>query len=132
MDINEILKYIPHRYPFLLVDRILSADNTKIIGLKNVSMNEPFFQGHFPGHPIMPGVLQLEAIAQVGGLLMLKHAFETWRCVRVTLKTDERNARSRAAIERLGARLDGVLRAHQLGSDGKPRNTAYYTILALH
>ncbi len=61
---------------------------------------------------------------------MLGHAFETWGCVRVTLKTDERNARSRAAIERLGARLDGILRAHQLGSDGKPRNTAYFTILA--
>jgi len=74
MDINEILKFIPHRYPFLLVDRVLSAENNKIVGLKNVSMNEPFFQGHFPGHPIMPGVLQLEAIAQVGGLLMLKHA----------------------------------------------------------
>jgi len=63
-------------------------------------------------------------------LLMLAHAFETWRCVRVTLKTDERNQRSRRAIERLGAHLDGILRAYQQGADGAPRNTAYYTILA--
>jgi RimJ/RimL family protein N-acetyltransferase len=63
-------------------------------------------------------------------LLLLQHAFETWRCFRVTLKTDERNARSRRAIERLGAHFDGVLRAYQAGADGAPRNTAYYTILA--
>jgi len=63
-------------------------------------------------------------------LLMLRHAFETWGCYRVTLKTDERNQRSRRAIERLGARLDGILRAHQAASDGTPRNSAYYTILA--
>jgi UDP-3-O-[3-hydroxymyristoyl] N-acetylglucosamine deacetylase/3-hydroxyacyl-[acyl-carrier-protein] dehydratase len=56
------------------VDKVLKLDGNKIVGLKNVTMNEPFFQGHFPGHPIMPGVLQLEAIAQVGGLLMTKHA----------------------------------------------------------
>lgn len=62
-------------------------------------------------------------------LLMLRHAFETWRCLRVTLKTDERNHRSRRAIERLGARLDGVLRAFQPGPDGAPRNSAYYTII---
>jgi RimJ/RimL family protein N-acetyltransferase len=63
-------------------------------------------------------------------LLLLRHAFETWRCFRVTLKTDERNQRSRRAIERLGARLDGILRAFQPAADGKPRNTAYFTILA--
>jgi N-acetyltransferase len=63
-------------------------------------------------------------------LLLLKHAFETWRCHRVTLKTDERNLRSRKAIERLGAHFDGVLRAYQPAADGRPRNTAYYTILA--
>jgi RimJ/RimL family protein N-acetyltransferase len=63
-------------------------------------------------------------------LLMLQHAFETWRCFRVTLKTDKRNERSRRAIERLGAHFDGVLRAFQPGADGAPRNTAYYTILA--
>jgi UDP-3-O-[3-hydroxymyristoyl] N-acetylglucosamine deacetylase/3-hydroxyacyl-[acyl-carrier-protein] dehydratase len=74
MDIEQIMKLLPHRYPFLLVDKVLRMEGAKIVGLKNVTMNEPFFQGHFPGHPIMPGVLQLEAMAQVGGLLMMKHA----------------------------------------------------------
>jgi UDP-3-O-[3-hydroxymyristoyl] N-acetylglucosamine deacetylase/3-hydroxyacyl-[acyl-carrier-protein] dehydratase len=74
MDIEQIMKLLPHRYPFLLVDKVLKIEGTKIVGLKNVTMNEPFFQGHFPGHPIMPGVLQLEAMAQVGGLMMMKHA----------------------------------------------------------
>jgi UDP-3-O-[3-hydroxymyristoyl] N-acetylglucosamine deacetylase/3-hydroxyacyl-[acyl-carrier-protein] dehydratase len=78
MDIEQIMKLIPHRPPFLMVDRILKMDGNKIVGVKNITMNEPYFQGHFPGHPIMPGVLQLEAIAQVAGLLMMKHA-ETGR-----------------------------------------------------
>ncbi len=70
MDIKEIVKLLPHRYPFLLVDRILEGEKGKsMIGLKNVSMNEPFFQGHFPSDPIMPGVLILEGMAQVGGIL---------------------------------------------------------------
>ena len=68
LDINTIHKILPHRYPFLLVDRILESTDKKVIGLKNVTINEPFFQGHFPGHPIMPGVLILEAMAQVGGV----------------------------------------------------------------
>jgi UDP-3-O-[3-hydroxymyristoyl] N-acetylglucosamine deacetylase/3-hydroxyacyl-[acyl-carrier-protein] dehydratase len=72
MSVEELMKYIPHRYPFLMVDRILKIDGNKIIGLKNVTANEPYFQGHFPGHPIMPGVLQLEAMAQVAGVLLLK------------------------------------------------------------
>ena len=71
LDIQDILKLLPHRYPFLLVDRIVECDDQRrIVGLKNVSMNEPFFQGHFPGFPVMPGVLQLEAMAQTGGILM--------------------------------------------------------------
>lgn len=71
MGIEEIMKLLPHRYPFLLVDKILECDDKeKIVGLKNVTMNEPFFQGHFPGVPIMPGVLQLEAMAQTGGVLL--------------------------------------------------------------
>jgi beta-hydroxyacyl-ACP dehydratase FabZ len=68
LDINVIQKILPHRYPFLLVDRILEITEKKIIGIKNVTINEPFFQGHFPGHPIMPGVLIVEAMAQVGGV----------------------------------------------------------------
>jgi UDP-3-O-[3-hydroxymyristoyl] N-acetylglucosamine deacetylase/3-hydroxyacyl-[acyl-carrier-protein] dehydratase len=70
--IEDIMKVLPHRYPFLLVDRILEIEEKKrIVGLKNVTINEPFFQGHFPGHPIMPGVLIIEAMAQVGGMLLL-------------------------------------------------------------
>ena len=72
LDIREIQNLIPHRYPFLLVDRILEfEENTRIVGLKNVTVNEPFFQGHFPGYPIMPGVLIIEAMAQTGAALLL-------------------------------------------------------------
>jgi 3-hydroxyacyl-[acyl-carrier-protein] dehydratase len=71
MEVLEIQKILPHRYPFLLVDRILESDRkSRIVGLKNLTINEPFFQGHFPDNPIMPGVLQLEAMAQVSGVLM--------------------------------------------------------------
>jgi UDP-3-O-[3-hydroxymyristoyl] N-acetylglucosamine deacetylase/3-hydroxyacyl-[acyl-carrier-protein] dehydratase len=72
MNIEQIMKLMPHRPPFLLVDRIIKSDASKITGVKNITMNEGYFQGHFPGHPIMPGVLQLEAIAQVAGVLLLK------------------------------------------------------------
>jgi 3-hydroxyacyl-[acyl-carrier-protein] dehydratase len=69
---EEIKRILPHRYPFLLVDRIISLEPGKrIVGLKNITINEPFFQGHFPGRPIMPGVLIVEALAQVGGILAL-------------------------------------------------------------
>jgi UDP-3-O-[3-hydroxymyristoyl] N-acetylglucosamine deacetylase/3-hydroxyacyl-[acyl-carrier-protein] dehydratase len=68
------MKILPHRYPFLMVDRITKIEGNKIVGLKNISSNEPYFQGHFPNHPIMPGVLQLEAIAQVAGIMMLRKA----------------------------------------------------------
>lgn len=70
-DINAIHEILPHRYPFLLVDKVLEFTENNIVGVKNVTANEPFFQGHFPGNPIMPGVLQLEAMAQVGGILLL-------------------------------------------------------------
>ena len=73
LDINDIMKILPHRYPFLLVDRIIDFEgDNKCTGIKNVTMNEPFFPGHFPGHPIMPGVLQVEAMAQVASVLMLR------------------------------------------------------------
>lgn len=72
LDINDIMKILPHRYPFLLVDRIVEIEEGKrCVGIKNVTINEPFFQGHFPGHPIMPGVLIVEAMAQVGGMLLM-------------------------------------------------------------
>jgi beta-hydroxyacyl-ACP dehydratase FabZ len=71
LDINVIQKILPHRYPFLLVDRIIEVAEKRVVGIKNVTINEPFFQGHFPGHPIMPGVLILEAMAQVGGVAAL-------------------------------------------------------------
>ncbi len=71
LDINEIMEILPHRYPFLLVDRIIECDDEKrIVGIKNITINEPFFQGHFPGQPVMPGVLQMEALAQVAGILL--------------------------------------------------------------
>ncbi|MBI4824110.1 MAG: 3-hydroxyacyl-ACP dehydratase FabZ [Nitrospirae bacterium] len=72
IGINEIMSYLPHRYPFLLVDRIIELDKDKsITGIKNVTVNEPFFEGHFPGNPIMPGVLIIEAMAQSAGILAL-------------------------------------------------------------
>jgi 3-hydroxyacyl-[acyl-carrier-protein] dehydratase len=72
LDIHEILKILPHRYPFLLIDRVLELKRKeRIVAIKNVTINEPFFNGHFPGMPIMPGVLIVEAIAQAGGALLL-------------------------------------------------------------
>jgi 3-hydroxyacyl-[acyl-carrier-protein] dehydratase len=75
MDITQIMKHLPHRYPFLLVDRVLElVPNERIIALKNITMNEPQFPGHFPRHPVMPGVLMIEALAQTAGLLAFKSA----------------------------------------------------------
>lgn len=72
LDINELKKILPHRYPFLMVDRVLELNEGKIIAIKNVTANEPIFQGHFPGHPIFPGVLILEAMGQAGGIMTMK------------------------------------------------------------
>lgn len=72
MDVNEIREILPHRYPFLLVDRIVELEAERIVGIKNVTANEPFFNGHFPDFPVMPGVLIVEAMAQTAGVLVLK------------------------------------------------------------
>ena len=79
MDINRIRELLPHRYPFLLVDKIIEVGDNHIVGVKNMTQNEPFFQGHFPQEPVMPGVLQIEAMAQVGGLLVLNMVDEPER-----------------------------------------------------
>jgi beta-hydroxyacyl-ACP dehydratase FabZ len=72
LRIDKILEILPHRYPFLLIDRVLELTEDRVLALKNVSFNEPYFQGHFPGVPVMPGVLQVEAMAQAGGILASK------------------------------------------------------------
>jgi 3-hydroxyacyl-[acyl-carrier-protein] dehydratase len=73
MDIHEVLEHLPHRYPFLLIDRVLEVvPNERIVALKNVTINEPFFPGHYPHHPVMPGVLVIEAMAQAAGILSFK------------------------------------------------------------
>ncbi len=69
MKIEQVMGLLPHRYPFLLIDRVLEVSDERVLALKNVTINEPFFQGHFPGAPVMPGVLQVEAMAQAGGIL---------------------------------------------------------------
>ncbi len=72
LDVNDVMKLLPHRYPFLMVDRVVSVNDEHCTGVKSVTINEPYFQGHFPGHPVMPGVLQVEAMAQVGSILLLR------------------------------------------------------------
>jgi UDP-3-O-[3-hydroxymyristoyl] N-acetylglucosamine deacetylase / 3-hydroxyacyl-[acyl-carrier-protein] dehydratase len=81
LDSEEVMQILPHRFPFLMVDRIISFDEsgTRCVGLKSVTINEPFFQGHFPGHPVMPGVMQVEAMAQVASVLLFKLAKTTSR-----------------------------------------------------
>ncbi len=72
LDVNQIMAILPHRYPFLLVDRVVELEELRAVGVKSVTINEPYFQGHFPGHPVMPGVLQLEAMAQVASIVMMR------------------------------------------------------------
>jgi UDP-3-O-[3-hydroxymyristoyl] N-acetylglucosamine deacetylase/3-hydroxyacyl-[acyl-carrier-protein] dehydratase len=87
--LEDIRKRLPHRYPFLLVDKIISLDDTSIVGIKNVTFNESFFQGHFPGEPVMPGVLMVEALAQTGGLLVLSTVEEPEKYSTYFLKIDK-------------------------------------------
>ena len=87
--IEEIKKRLPHRFPFLLVDKVISLDETSIVGIKNVTFNESFFQGHFPDEPIMPGVLLVEALAQTGGLLVLSTVEEPEKYSTYFLKIDK-------------------------------------------
>jgi UDP-3-O-[3-hydroxymyristoyl] N-acetylglucosamine deacetylase/3-hydroxyacyl-[acyl-carrier-protein] dehydratase len=88
MDVNRIRELLPHRYPFQLVDKVIAIGATNIVGVKNVTANEPFFQGHFPQEPVMPGVLQIEAMAQVGGLLVLNSVDEPERYSTYFMKID--------------------------------------------
>jgi 3-hydroxyacyl-[acyl-carrier-protein] dehydratase len=98
LDINQIMQILPHRYPFLLVDRIVEMEPGKrIVGMKNVTINEPFFQGHFPGHPVMPGVLIIESMAQVAGIMAyLASDEETRKKVSYFMSID--NARFRRPV----------------------------------
>ncbi|MBV9744221.1 MAG: 3-hydroxyacyl-ACP dehydratase FabZ [Acidobacteriia bacterium] len=96
LDINEIRTILPHRYPFLLVDRILELDAQRIVGIKNVTVNEPFFIGHFPDFPVMPGVLIVEAMAQVAGVLVLKNIED--RDQKLVLLAAIENARFRKPV----------------------------------
>lgn len=89
MDVNEVMAKLPHRPPFLLVDKVIEMSNNHIVGLKNVTMNEPFFNGHFPGMPLMPGVLQIEAMAQVGGILALSQVEDPENYLTYFMKIDK-------------------------------------------
>lgn len=88
MDVNQIRRLLPHRYPFMMVDKIIEKGESYIVGIKNVSVNEPFFQGHFPQEPVMPGVLQVEAMAQTGGLLVLSSVDEPEKYSTYFMKID--------------------------------------------
>lgn len=129
LSLTEIQKILPHRYPFLFVDRVTEVSEEKIVGFKQVSANEPFFQGHFPGYPVMPGVLIAEACAQLGGILLLqrpeyagKLAFLTgldgWKFRRqvvpgdtLTMEVSIINLRSSFGKSKARATVDGQLAA---------------------
>jgi 3-hydroxyacyl-[acyl-carrier-protein] dehydratase len=96
LDINEIQRFLPHRYPFLLVDRIIELEEERIVGIKNVTLNEPFFVGHFPEFPVMPGVLIVEAMAQTAGVLVLKRIAD--RDKKLVLLVAIENARFRKPV----------------------------------
>jgi 3-hydroxyacyl-[acyl-carrier-protein] dehydratase len=118
-NITEIMKFLPHRYPFLLVDRIVEMDPpNRIVGLKNVTMNEEFFQGHFPGAPVMPGVLILEAMAQVAGVLLYREIPEEDRAKKLIYFTGIENAKFRRPVlpgDQLRMEIEQVYRRNNFG-----------------
>ena len=122
LDITQVLKILPHRYPFLMIDRITKIEGNKITGLKNVSVNEPYFQGHFRDHPIMPGVLQLEAIAQVAGILMLRQA-ENWGKLAYFMAAD--NVKWRKPVRPGDALVIDVELTKSRGKIGKAKAVCY-------
>ncbi len=119
---KDIEKILPHRYPFLLVDRILeiNLEENEILGLKNVTVNEPFFQGHFPGVPIMPGVLILEALAQTGGILVHQKGYDK----KIAVLLNVANAKFRKPVLPGDALLLHVKGLHVSGNGGKIRARA--------
>ncbi len=119
-NVMEIMKFLPHRYPFLLVDRIVElTPPNRIVGLKNVTMNEEFFQGHFPGAPVMPGVLILEAMAQVAGVLLYREMSEEERGQKLIYFTGVENAKFRRPVvpgDQLRMEIEVVYRRNSFGN----------------
>lgn len=118
-NVTEIMKFLPHRYPFLLVDRILEMEPPqRIVGLKNVTINEEFFQGHFPGAPVMPGVLILEAMAQVAGVMLYSEMPDEEKSKKLIYFTGVENAKFRRPVvpgDQLRMEVEQVYRRNHFG-----------------
>lgn len=124
LDVNQIMQILPHRYPFLMVDRIVELEPGKrIVGIKNVTINEPFFPGHFPGHPVMPGVLLVEAMAQVAGILVYRSDESVTG--KVTYFTGIDNARFRKPV------MPGDQVRFEVETTGNKRGIWFFTAKAL-